>query len=173
MEVAQTAEVTTPAPGSGLAPMPPPLPRVSSLGYQVNHAARLLARALREEIEPLGVVPGQFVQLLALYEQDGLTQAELCQRVQIEQPTMAVTLSRMERDGLVLRVPDSTDRRRVRIRLTEHARELQPALVSALQRVNTVAAQGLSERELGAFMRTITRIIDNLHAGEGSVEGTG
>ena len=97
---------------------------------------RLLAHALRERIEPLGVVPGQFAQLLALYEQDGLTQAELCARVQIEQFTMANPLSRMERDGLVDRVPDPADRRRSPVRLTPRARELEGELAVAARAVN-------------------------------------
>jgi hypothetical protein len=40
--------------------------RHSSLGDQVNHLARLLAHALGARIAPLGVVPGQVAQLLAL-----------------------------------------------------------------------------------------------------------
>lgn len=82
-----------------------------------QYLARLL-RALRERIESLGVVPGQFAQLLALYEQDGLTQAELCAHVEIERPTMARTLSRMQRDGLIDRVPDPADGRRSLVTLT-------------------------------------------------------
>ncbi|HEY8111643.1 MAG TPA: helix-turn-helix domain-containing protein [Actinomycetes bacterium] len=45
-------------------------------------------------IAPHGVVPGQFAQLLALYEEDDLTQRELCDRIRIEQATMANTLQR-------------------------------------------------------------------------------
>jgi DNA-binding MarR family transcriptional regulator len=140
------------------------LPREASLGYQVNHLGRLLAQALRERIEPLGVVPGQFAQLLALYEQDGPTQAELCQRVRIEQPTMANTLNRMERDALIQRRPDPADRRRSRIMLTPRARELQPALTAAARGANTAALRGLSAGEVEAFMATLARIIDNLES---------
>jgi DNA-binding MarR family transcriptional regulator len=141
------------------------LPRQFSLGYQVNHVARLLATALRDRIAPLGVVPGQFAQLLALYEQDGLTQNELCQLVQIEQPTMANTLARMQRDGLIQRLPDATDRRRTRVMLTERAHALHADLVGAARAVNTSATRGLDEAEIAAFMRTLAVIIDNLTAG--------
>lgn len=123
---------------------------------------RLLAHALRERIEPLGVVPGQFAQLLALYEQDGLTQAELCARVQIEQFTMANPLSRMERDGLVDRVPDPADRRRSPVRLTPRARELEGELAVAARAVNAAATHGLDEHEIAKFMATLAAIIDNL-----------
>jgi DNA-binding MarR family transcriptional regulator len=140
----------------------PALDRHTSLGYQVNHLGRLLAQALRDRIAPLGVVPGQFAQLLALYEQDGLTQAELCQRVRIEQPTMANTLNRMERDGLVRRVPDPTDGRRFRMMLTSRARQLEPALTSAARGVNADATRGLGDDEVAMFMTTLARVIDNL-----------
>jgi DNA-binding MarR family transcriptional regulator len=140
----------------------PPLDRKTSLGYQANHLGRLLAHALRERIEPLGVVPGQFAQLLTLYEFDGLTQAELCARVQIEQPTMAGTLARMERDGLIKRVPDAGDRRRSLVLLTQRARELESELVSAATIVNEAATSGLDEREVAAFMATMAKVIGNL-----------
>lgn len=143
---------------------PPPLDREKSLGYQANHLARLLARALRDRIEPLGVVPGQFAQLRALYESDGLTQAELCARVQIEQPTMASTLARMERDGLIKRVPDPGDRRRSLVMITPRALELRDELLSSATAVNAVATRGLDVREVAAFMTTMAKVIDNLEA---------
>jgi DNA-binding MarR family transcriptional regulator len=138
------------------------LPRETSLGYQVNHLARILEQALRKQIEPLGVVPGQFAQLLALYEEDGLTQTELCDRVRIEQPTMANTLARMERDGLIERVPDPHDRRRSRVMLTPRARRLQTRLVAAAQDVNAAATEGLDTQQRQAFLHTLGKIIDNL-----------
>lgn len=136
--------------------------RETSLGYQVNHLARLLANELRRRIEPYGVVPGQFAQLLALYENDGVTQAELCAEVQIEQPTMAATLSRMERDGLIDRTADPADRRRSVITLTLQAHDLRPGITAAAESVNTDATAGLTDGELATFMRTLSKVIRNL-----------
>jgi DNA-binding MarR family transcriptional regulator len=144
--------------------MSEPLPPESSLGYLVNHLARLLAQALRERIEPHGVVPGQFAQLLALYESDGLTQAQLCTRVQIEQPTMANTLARMERDGLITRTPDPADQRRSLVRLTQRARRLEPDLVAAARTVNTLATQGLTDDQITTFHTALRAAIANLEA---------
>ena len=74
--------------------------REESWGYQANLLARLFEIALRSRIAPYGVAPGQFPQLLALFERDGVSQAELCRAVQVDQSTMTHTLRRMERDGL-------------------------------------------------------------------------
>lgn len=142
----------------------PSLPRQSSVGYQVNHLARLMAQALRARIAPLGVVPGQFAQLLALYEQDGQSQMDLCKRVRIEQPTMANTLRRMERDGLIRRLPDPSDRRRAVVMLTERARGLEDALVDGARSVNSEATRDIGDDEIAAFMATMSRIIRNLEA---------
>ena len=143
---------------------PSALPRQSSLGYQVNHLARLMAQALRERMAPFGVVPGQFAQLLALYEQDGLSQRELCERVRIEQPTMANTLQRMERDGLIRRLPDPADRRRAAVMLTGRARKLEGDLVAVARSTNAEATRDIGDAELATFMNTLSRIIDNLDA---------
>jgi DNA-binding MarR family transcriptional regulator len=142
--------------------MTAPLARHESLGYQVNHLARLLAQALGARIAEHGVVPGQFAQLLALFEEDGLTQRELCDRVQIEQPTMAKTLQRMERDGLVRSSPDPEDRRRTRITLTAHAKALQPKLTAAARVVNATATDGLSRADVDRYLKVTEHLIRNL-----------
>lgn len=138
--------------------------RHESLGYQVNHLARLLAKALHERIATHGVVPGQFAQLLALYEQDGRSQHELCERVRIDQSTMAHTLRRMERDGLIRRTTDPVDRRRALITLTERARGLENDLVEAAQEVNAAATRGFTDEEVAVYLGLVARLIDNLEA---------
>ena len=132
------------------------------MGYRINHAARLLEQELRRRIEALGVVPGQFAALLALYESDGVTQAELGDRVQIEQSTMTKTLIRMERDGLVSRAPDPHDRRRTLVRLTDHARTLEPQLAEAARSANELAATGLEPHETEVLMTALEQVIGNL-----------
>ena len=138
--------------------------REESLGYQVNHLARLLAHSLAAHIAPYGVVPGQFAQLLVLFEQDGLTQRELCDRVRIEQATMAKTLQRMQRDGLVRCDPDPDDRRRIRVYLTDQARAIEHDLVAAARLVNASASDGLTNAEIASYLNVTARLIHNLEA---------
>ena len=118
--------------------------RATSLGYQVNHLARLFVRLLADRISPYGVVPGQFPQLIALYEHDGLTPTELSRAVDIEPGTMTKTLRRMERDGLVERRPDADDGRAVRIYLTPRARALEPELMATARSINEAVTDALS-----------------------------
>ncbi len=138
----------------------PSFARSTSLGYQVNHLARMLFRALGEEIEPHGVVPGQFAQLLALYERDGVTISELAEAVAIEQPTMSRTVRRMERDGLVTTRPHPQDRRSQQVFLTVRARRLEPELKAAAAGINEDFLSPLTPRQRSEVLSALTTIID-------------
>jgi DNA-binding MarR family transcriptional regulator len=125
------------------------------LGYQVNHLARLFARALFRRLAKHDVAPGQFPPLLILWEEENLTQSEIARRLEIEQPTVANTRTRMERDGLVEAAPDPSNRRQVRVKLTEKGRAFERPLTAEARAVNAAAAAALLATEIEAFPRVI------------------
>ena len=106
--------------------------------------------------------------LLELWEEDGRTQKDLVRRLDIEQATMANTLKRMERDGLIIRQENPKDRRAQLIRLTEKARALQDDATAAANAVNAIALGGLSEDERRVFIRMMTRVIGALSGYDGN-----
>ncbi|MHA1549318.1 MAG: MarR family winged helix-turn-helix transcriptional regulator [Alphaproteobacteria bacterium] len=136
--------------------------KAASAGYLANHMARLFARGLRDRIAPLGIVPGQFAILIALWEQDGQTQSTLANNLDIEQPTTARTLVRMERDGLVIRKPHPTDARSQQVWLSARARDLRDAATAAATRQNEVALADLTPAERARFVDLMGRVIATL-----------
>lgn len=139
-----------------------PFDRHSSPGHVVNYLARLFARALYRRIGEHGVNPGQFPVLLTLWEQDGVTQAELVEQLAVEQPTMAGTLKRMERDGFIERVADPDDGRQAHINLTRRGRALQDVLIASARETNAVALGGLSATDAALLVKLVKRMIVNL-----------
>ncbi|WP_324754108.1 MarR family winged helix-turn-helix transcriptional regulator [Roseovarius sp. Pro17] len=130
-----------------------------SAGYLANHLARQFARGLTARIKPLGLTTGTFPALLELWERDGLTQKDLVERLDIEQATMANTLARMERDGLIRRERDDNDGRVQRIWLTDHARALRIPAIKAAMAENVAALAALSQSEQRQFIDLMQRII--------------
>lgn len=138
--------------------------RSDSAGYLANHLARLFEQALARRIRPLGLTPGVFPFLLALWDRDGRTQAELAADADVEQATAANTLNRMERDGLIARFPHPNDKRARIIALTDRARALEGAAVAAAEAANAEALAGLTPRQRQAWAEASTAMIANLRA---------
>ncbi|WP_040672078.1 MarR family winged helix-turn-helix transcriptional regulator [Rhodobacter ferrooxidans] len=136
--------------------------RDASTGYLVNLLARLLAKQLEARIKPHGLALGAFPALLHLWENDGLTQKDLVDRLGIEQPTMAATLARMERDGLVTRQKDEADARVQRVRLTPRARALKQVAIAEAAEVNALALSGLEPGEQRQFLENLRQVITAL-----------
>ncbi|WP_165216195.1 MarR family winged helix-turn-helix transcriptional regulator [Affinirhizobium pseudoryzae] len=124
--------------------------RSESALYLANQLAKGLSRALQKRAAALGFSPGQFPVLLALWEEDGLTQRQLLDRLEVEQATLANTLSRMERDALIARSPHPNDRRAQIIALTERGRELEALALDAAAQADDEVFKGFRrfEREL-------------------------
>ena len=133
-----------------------------SAGYLANHLARLFERRLAEAIRPLGIVPGQFPILLELWRRDGQNQKMLVEAIDVEQATLANTLTRMERDGLIRREPDPNDQRSRLIRLTARAKRLEREATEAADAVNERALRELPAGQRQAFLATMRAMIANL-----------
>src|SRR6266545_2360747 len=133
-----------------------------NLGYLVNRTARLIAQMHSRRLQRHGVALAQWAILLFLYAEDGQTQRELSRVVAIEPPTVARTIDRMVRDGLVRREPDPRDGRATRIRLTERAIALRDRLATESMAANEFAARVLSAEELETLTSLLRRVIEGL-----------
>ncbi len=135
------------------------LRRDKSAGYMTNWAARLFARAIDRRLKPLGLSSAHMPVMFALGDGRELPQKVLAEAAAIEQPTMAATLSRMERDGLVVRRPDPRDRRAMLFSLTPQARAKAQAVFAAAVEVNEQALSGLMPEERTAFLGMLARVV--------------
>lgn len=132
---------------------------MNSAGYLINHAARLCAIELRQQIAPLGLAPAQFMTLLELWREDGLTQKDLVDRLDVEQATMANTIARMERDGLIERRPHPEDRRARSIYMTQKAKSLEAPATRAANSVNENTLSIMSADEQKQFIDIMQRVV--------------
>jgi len=134
------------------------------LGHLIREAGRAYTRALQGRITRHGVTIGQWFFLCALWERDGMTQRELSQRVGMMEPTTVTALNGMERRGLITRVRNADDRRKVNIFLTERGRELRYVLEPDARDLHRRALGGLADGQARAALAGIRAVIRNLTA---------
>lgn len=123
---------------------------------------RAFSRALQARIANHGVSMGQWYFLRALWDEDGLTQRELSQRVGMMEPTTVTALNSLERHDLVRRVRNPHDRRKVNIFLTPKGRALRDDLLPEVEEIGVLATRGLTSVELALTITVLRRVSLNL-----------
>ena len=125
-------------------------------------AARMLTRRADARLRALGVSLSQFPVFFALKDGSRLSQKELARLANVEQPSMAQLLARMERDGLIQREPNAADRRSSLVALTESARDRIAPGRAVLAQGNREAVQGFDDGEVAQLNALLHRLIAHL-----------
>lgn len=146
------------------------LPFDASVGYQVRMSHRALQRYLQAKIAPYGVTTGMWYFLRALWAEDGLTQRELSRRIGLMEPTTMGAILGMEKIGLVSRVRNRSDRRKINIFLTRKGHALKAKLLPLAKQVVGDAVAGFSAQETALLLDLLKGIQRNLDARTQGVE---
>lgn len=128
----------------------------------IKKAARLLEKKANILLKPHNIMHGYTYFLMALYNQDGMTQTELQNVIGIEQPTIVRTLDRMARDGLIERRQSPTDRRVFNIYLTESGLSCKNAVLSSAADLNESLLLTFTEDEQAMLHKYLERLVANL-----------
>ncbi|MBA2643871.1 MAG: MarR family transcriptional regulator [Solirubrobacterales bacterium] len=130
-------------------------PRVADAG-PVSFAIFSLARAHRgfagELLRGLGLHPGQELLLMQLLDRDGQTQSELLDAVGLDHSTVSKSLRRMQEAGLLTREPTDSDRRMLRVSLTDKGRALREPLEAMWTTLEHVTVRDLDDRAAASFV---------------------
>lgn len=135
---------------------------LSTPGHLISLAARGFARLSEARLKPFGFGVGHLPVLVALQNGQAGSQRDLARFARIEQSSMAQMLARMERDGLIRRMPDPADGRSSKISLTEAARTRMPEACAVLFQGNRDALHGFTDKEAIQLVSLLTRLIANL-----------
>ncbi|MEU9131221.1 MarR family transcriptional regulator [Kitasatospora sp. NPDC048540] len=116
---------------------PPTADTAAELADALTRAMKRIRRQTMQRLEPYGITPGQARALRTLAHAPGcegretMRLSELAERLHIAPRSATTVVDALEEAGLVTRTPDPTDRRAVRLVLTEDGR-------AALERIGQV-----------------------------------
>lgn len=136
-----------------------------SLGCWIALTNQSLRRALTARLADEGITIRQWEVLACVaFKKNDLSQVELAEMLGIEAPTLAGILSRMERDGWLVRENCSRDKRRKLIRPTEKVEAVWEQMVGCCLEVRAQAVSGFNSEELATLKNYCQRIRTNLEA---------
>ncbi len=108
--------------------------------------------------------PGQAGLLGCLLDKGSISQGDLCRMLQVSAAAVAVSLRRLEQQGMILRLKNPNDLREKLLSLTPLGIQTAKDIRAAVDKVQVQAIQGFSPEELESLMGYLARIIDNLNA---------
>jgi DNA-binding MarR family transcriptional regulator len=141
-------------------------PILPPIGFLLKDATRLLRRRFEREIQGMPMTPAQLQVIAQLSRHEGIGQAGLAARLDIEPMTLSRHVDRMEAAGLVERRQDPNDRRARRLFTTEKSRELLAPMRAQAEEVYGQALTGVSPEARASFVAVLETIIRNLSAAE-------
>ena len=137
-----------------------PLKLENQICFAVYSTAHAFNRIYKPLLDRLGLTYPQYLVMLVLWERDGLTVSEIGEQLYLDSGTLTPLLKRLEGAGLLERVRDAQDERRVRITLTPQGRALRdaaekiPACVLQSTQCTLPELQALTQR-LGALRQRL------------------
>jgi DNA-binding MarR family transcriptional regulator len=132
-----------------------------SVGYLMRRILASVQAAADRELEPQGLTHAQWVPLFKLYLGHASTAAELAAACDLDAGAMTRTLDRLEAKGLVRRVRSESDRRVVKIELTEEGKVSGQAIPDALCGVLNAHLRGFTTEEWELLKSFLHRMLEN------------
>ena len=97
----------------------------NQLCFALYSTSLAMTRVYKPLLDEIGLTYPQYLAMLVLWEKDGLMVSELGERLYLDSGTLTPLLKRLESSGLIARIRDVEDERRVRITLTAAGRKLK------------------------------------------------
>jgi MarR family transcriptional regulator, organic hydroperoxide resistance regulator len=142
-----------------------PLLLGNQLCFAVYSTAHAFNRFYKPLLDRLGLTYPQYLAMLVLWEQDGVSVKEIGERLYLDSGTLTPLLKRLEAAGLVKRTRSTEDERQVLVALTPQGQALKEKARGVPQSI--LEASECSVAELVALKSEIVTLRDRLNAALG------
>lgn len=132
--------------------------------FLTGKASTAIARRLQRNFKEHGIdiTSEQWSVLYYLWQEEGLTQQELATRTFRDKPSITRLIDNLERDNLVVRVPDKQDRRVNLIYLSHAGKQLQRSCMEQANKTLEEAIKNIDEQHILLAKETLKTVFDNL-----------
>ena len=134
------------------------------LGFLIHDVSRLRRSAFDRCLKPLNVTRSQWWVLAYLSREDGMTQSQLAEELDLGKVAVGGLIDRLEKSGLLRREADAADRRVNRVFLEPKSKQLIAKMRKVSHRMNEQILSGLPDARLESSAVTLDAMKRNLLA---------
>lgn len=122
---------------------------------------------IRQALQGKGIYDRQFPILNYICHNDGCTQVDIAKALYISQPSVAISIRRLQKAGMIQKEVDTVNLRKNRITITSVGQEIIQNCRSAVREIDNEMFQGFSAEELDQMNNFFDRMLVNLAGEEG------
>jgi DNA-binding MarR family transcriptional regulator len=130
------------------------------LGYWLRCLSNLVSDSFAGRLEAHGVSVPQWVVLRCLFDMEGAPLGDLARDVGVDNGALSRMVERLVQKGLVSREADPSDRRAVRLRLTDAGRKLVPVLAREADRNDAEFFCVIDADERARLLATVKALLE-------------
>lgn len=130
----------------------------------IYEATNCLNSYIARELEKLGMRASYRHLMKPLLDNESLTQLELVNITGLKAPTISITLRNMERDGIVRREKNDSDRRETHVFITPAGREMYEKLLAAIEKAQDIMVKNVNAKDLDTAKKVAEKMCANLLA---------
>lgn len=139
---------------------------VGPLSHAIFRVARLHKSIAGRLLRELGLHPGQELVLMALWTDGPQRQVDLVEKTDTDAPSMARSIARLEKAGLVERHPSPTDGRALIVSATQASLALRAKVGDAWTELERLTAGTLSAEQREAALAALALLEEALSRAE-------
>jgi DNA-binding MarR family transcriptional regulator len=132
----------------------------NQLCFALHSTSLLMTKVYKPLLQALGLTYPQYLAMMVLWEEDGLTVGEISNRLLTDPGSLTPLLKRLEAEGLLRRTRSREDERVVGVELTETGRALRDKAMDIPQCI--LGASGLDIEQLRKLQGDLLALRGNL-----------
>lgn len=132
------------------------------IGIWIKKVSRNIHNYHDKQLSKHGLTTSQVVVLAQLWENDGLTQKEIQEKLEIKPASISGIVDLLVSKGWIIRKTDEKDGRVKRLYITEKSKNIQSECLEILLKVEEKLTKGFTEEEKVIFLSWIKRMHANM-----------
>ena len=133
-------------------------------GFTVKQINNIYAKDLNENLKQRGITASQCAVLdfLLHTNKEEVNQRDVERGLSLKNPTVTGLLKRLEEKGFIFCVPNTADKRKKNIFLTEKAYDIQRKMEANRRKLDRQLTRGLTKKEVAALERGLEKVLYNI-----------
>lgn len=133
----------------------------NSIGKWISILNRHSHAYITKHLKEYNIGSGQYVFIVTLYKNNGISQDKLSELLNIDKGTTAKAIKKLEEEGYVRREVDPDDRRAYKLYATEKALAIEPVICEVLKDANKILSIGFTDEDKAITRKLLEKMSEN------------